>query len=73
MDISLDGLFDIDGEREEVEETKEIEKIPEGDPYKFETIRCAVNPRSPHCAIWQQIEFLIKKSKTAVNWYVTKF
>ena len=27
MDISLDGLFDIDGEREEVEETKEIEKV----------------------------------------------
>ena len=27
MDISLDGLFDIDGKREEVEETKEIEKV----------------------------------------------
>tara|TARA_Y100001973_G_C5199382_1_gene336534 strand:+ start:356 stop:784 length:429 start_codon:yes stop_codon:yes gene_type:complete len=27
MDISLDGLFDIDGEREEVEKTKEIEKV----------------------------------------------
>ena len=27
MDISLDGLFDIDGELEEVEETKEIEKV----------------------------------------------